>query len=214
MKALRFILTGIGLTSLLSCDPIVTFTEPQPEGAGNLSKFPKRIQGHYLSMEDSSTLQVDNGLMQRIYDIEQKIHPNQLSSDEKLSGDTLFNLKNNEKTPVRIEGDSIIYKMHYIDTLFCIDTGNVLRKFKGYYFLNSRFGKSGWEVKKIQLSGGQLIVSGITEQSDIDNLKAIAETVQDTVLPYQYKASRKQFKRYLRNNGFSDHETFLRQKKN
>ncbi len=214
MKALKIILTGTILTCLFSCDPIVTFTEPQPAGTGNLSKFPKRLLGQYLSMEDSSTLQIDNGMMQRIYDITEKIHANQLSSNEKLSGDTLINLTTNEKTPVVVEGDSIIYRLHYIDTMFRIDTDNVVRKFKGFYFLNSRSGKNGWEVKKMQLSQGQLIVSSITEQSDIDNLKAVVETVQDTVLPYQFNANRKQFKKYVRNNGFSDHETFIRQKKN
>ncbi|MHC1776024.1 MAG: hypothetical protein AB9834_11495 [Lentimicrobium sp.] len=214
MKAFKIILAGLILTGLLSCDPVVTFTEPQPEGTDNLLKFPKRLQGLYLSTEDSSTLQVDNRLMRRVYDVGQKIHPNQLSSEEKLMGDTLINLATNEKIPVRIDGDSIIYSLNFIDTLFRIDTSNVVRKYKGYYFLNSHFGKNGWEVKKLQLTKGQLVISSITEQSDIDNLKAVVETVQDTVLPFRFKATRKQFKKYVRNNGFSNHETFLRQKKN
>lgn len=214
MKAIKIMLAGFILTGLFSCDPLVTFTEPQPEGADNLSKFPKRLQGFYLSLDDSSTLQIDNGLIQRIFDVDQKIHPNQLSSEEKLSGDTLFNQESNEKIPVRIDGDSIIYSIRYFDTIFRIDTENVVRKFKGYYFLNSHYGKNGWEVQKLQFSRGQLVISRITEQSDIDNLKAVVETIQDTVLPYQVKASRKQFKKYVKQNGFSDHETFMRQKKN
>jgi hypothetical protein len=212
MKALRIILNVIIVSVLFSCDPIVTFTEPQPDGTGNLAKFPKRIQGQYMSTEDSSTLIVDNLLIRRIYDLEQKFHPNQLSSNEILSGDTLINLTTHEKTLIRLDGDSMLTRLHYIDTMFLIDEDNVVRKLKGYYFLNSRYGKNGWEVRKLQLSEGQLIVSEITEQSDIDNLKAIAETVQDTALPYQFKATKKEFKKYVRNDGFGAHETFLRQK--
>jgi hypothetical protein len=165
-----------------------------------------------MSTEDSSTLIVDNLLIRRIYDLEQKFHPNQLSSNEILSGDTLINLTTHEKTLIRLDGDSMLTRLHYIDTMFLIDEDNVVRKLKGYYFLNSRYGKNGWEVRKLQLSEGQLIVSEITEQSDIDNLKAIAETVQDTALPYQFKATKKEFKKYVRNDGFGAHETFLRQK--
>ncbi len=214
MKALKIIFAGIILTSLLSCDPVVSFTEPQPLNMKNLSDFPRRIQGKYLSMEDSSTLIINNKLIQRIYDYEQKIHPSQLSADEKLSGDTLINQATNEKILVMFDGDSILYRLHYTDTIFLINYDNVVRKFKGYYFLNTRFGKNGWEVKKLQLSKGQLVVSSISGQSDIDNLKAIAETVQDTTLPYQFKATKKQFKKYIRNEGFSDNEIFLRQKNN
>jgi hypothetical protein len=95
-----------------------------------------------------------------------------------------------------------------------MDYDNVVRKFKGYYFLNIRYDKTSWEVKKIQLSKGQLVISSISTKLDIDNLKEITETPTDTVPPYKFSATKKQFKELIRNDGFSDSEKFVRQRKN
>jgi hypothetical protein len=214
MKRLKLISTFIILISLFSCEPPVTFNEPQPTGTDNLSKFPKRLQGQYLSLADNSTLSIDDKLIQRIYDYDYKVHPNQLDSTLRLLGDTIFDLKTNEKTIIKREGDSLITHVHYIDTLFQINYDNIIRKFKGYYFLNTRYEKTSWEVKKIQLSEGQLLISNIFTKLDIDNLREITERPTDTVPPYKFTATKKQFKEFIKNDGFSDSETFVRQRKN
>jgi hypothetical protein len=214
MKRLKFISTFIILTSLFACEPPVTFNEPQPTDIDNLSKFPKRLQGQYLSLADNSTLSISDKLIQRTYDYDYKVHPNQLDSNSRLLGDTIIDLTTNEKTVIKREGDSLITHIHYIDTLFQMDFDNVVRKFKGYYFLNTRYDKTSWEVKKIQLVKGQLIVSRISTKEDIENLKEITETVTDTIPPYKFSATKKQFKEFIKNDGFSDNETFVRQKKN
>jgi len=214
MKRLKFITTIIILTSLFSCKPPVTFNEPQPTDTDNLSKFPNRLQGQYLSLADNSTLVIGDKLIQRIYDFDQKIHPSQLDSNSRLSGDTIINLTTNTRESVKREGDSLVTHIHYIDTLFQMDYDNVVRKFKGYYFLNKRYDKESWEVKKIELSKGQLVVSSISTKQDIENLKTITESTQDTVAPYKFATTKKQFKEFIKNDGFTDSETFVRQKKN
>jgi len=214
MKRLKFITTIIILTSLFSCQPPVTFNEPQPTDTDNLSKFPNRLQGQYLSLADNSTLVIGDKLIQRIYDFNQKIHPSQLDSNSRLSGDTIINLTTNTREVVKRDGDSLVTHIHYIDTLFQMDYDNVVRKFKGYYFLNKRYDKESWEVKKIELSKGQLVVSSISTKQDIENLKTITESTQDTVAPYKFATTKKQFKKFIKNDGFSDSETFVRQKKN
>jgi len=117
----------------------------------------------------------------------------------------------------------LVTHIGYIDTLFQIDYDNVVRKFKGFYFLNKRQGfyflskrldKESWEVKKIELSKGQLVVSSISSKEDIENLKAITESSQDTVAPYNFAATKKQFKEFVKSKGFTDSEKFIRQKKN
>ncbi|MCA6445108.1 MAG: hypothetical protein IM600_16890, partial [Bacteroidetes bacterium] len=75
MKRLKFITTIIILTSLFACEPPVTFNEPQPTDTDNLSKFPDRLQGQYLSLADNSVLVIGDKVIQRIYDFDQKIHP-------------------------------------------------------------------------------------------------------------------------------------------
>ena len=158
MKRLKFITTIIILTSLFACESPVTFNEPQPTDTDNLSKFPDRLQGQYLSLADNSALVIGDKLIQRIYDFDQKIHPSQLDSNSRISGDTIINLMTNTREVVKRDGDSLVAHIHYIDTLFQMDYDNVVRKFKGYYFLNKRYDKESWEVKKIELSKGQLIV--------------------------------------------------------
>jgi hypothetical protein len=215
MKLLKFISTIIILTGLFSCgEPPVTFNEPQPTETDNLLKFPRRLQGQYSSLADNSELVIDDKLIQRIYDFDLKIHPSELDSNTRLSGDTIINLITNKREVVKRDGDSLVTHIHYIDTLFQMNYDNVVRKFKGYYFLNKRYNKESWEVKKIELSKGQLIVSSISTEQDIVNLKAITESNQDTVAPNKFTTTKKQFKEFIKNDGFSDKETFVRLKKN
>lgn len=213
MKRLNLISTFIILTSLFACQPPVTFIEPQPADTDNLSEFPKRLQGQYISLEDNSTLKISDNLIQRIYDFDNKVHPNQLDSTTRLSGDTIINLITNERNLIKRDGDSLINRVHYIDTLFQMNYDNVVRKFKGYYFLNTRYDKTSWEVKKIQLLKGQLVISSISTKQDIENLVEITETATDTIPPYKFTATKKQFKKFIKNDGFRNSEIFVKQKK-
>jgi hypothetical protein len=217
---------------LVACAPPVTFNEPQPTDTDNLVEFPNRLQGQYLCSADSSALIIDAKTIQRIYDFDYKIHPSQIDSNSRLSGDTIINVTTITREIVKRAGDSLVTHINYIDTLFQIDYDNVVRKFKGFYFLNKRQGfyflskrqgfyflskrldKDSWEVKKIELSKGQLIVSSISSKEDIENLKAITESSQDTVAPYNFAATKKHFKEFVKNKGFTDSEHFIRQKKN
>ena len=214
MKRLKLISTFIILASLFACVPPVTFDEPQPTDTDNLSKFPNRLQGQYISLADNSTLSISDKLIQRIYDYDYKIHVNQLDSNSRLVGDTVVDLETNERTLIKRDGDSLLTHIHHIDTLFQMNYDNVVRKFKGYYFLNTRYDKESWEVKKIQLSKGQLVISNISTKLDLENLREITETTQDTVPPYKFTTTKRQFKKFIKNDGFSDSETFVRQKKN
>jgi hypothetical protein len=213
MKTRNSILAIALMLCFLSCDPLVTFTTPQPTGADNLSEIPNRLQGEYFSFDNGSVLRINEKVIQRSYDFEVKSHKDQLSNDEQLSGDTLFNMSTQRKTPVKIEGDSLITRFHFVDTIFQISEKNILRKFKGYYFLNMLYSENSWEVRKLQLSKGELTVSSIRGQDDIDHLKKIAESANDTVPPYRFTANRKQLKKYIKDEGFSMTETFVRQKK-
>ncbi|HLW31429.1 MAG TPA: hypothetical protein VKX40_04135 [Aequorivita sp.] len=202
------------LTSFFACEPPVTFSEPQPTNTNNLSRFPNRLQGLYISLADSSTLSIDERLIQRIYDYDYRIHPNQIDSTLRIVGDTLVDLENNEKIFIKRDGDSLLAHIHYTDTLFLLTQDNVVRKFKGNFFLNTRYEKQGWEVKKVHLTKGQLIISSVSTKADIETLKELTKTTQDTIPPYKFTTTRRQFKRFVKNNGFSDKETFIKLRKN
>lgn len=202
------------MIGLVACEPLVTFIEPQPVDTENLSKFPSRLRGVYLSLSDSSILTINDKLIQRTYDFEYKIHPNQLASTARLLGDTLINVETSERELIKQDGDSLLIHIHIVDTLFLMDYDNVVRKFKGRYFLNTRDDKSGWSVEKMQLSKGQLMISSISTKEEIESLKVITETAQDTVAPYNFIATKRQFKKFVKNGGFSDSETFVKMKPN
>jgi len=213
MKLLRFISTIIVLTCFIACEPTVTFNEPQPADTDNLTKFPKRLQGQYVSLEDSSTLFVLDNVIIRTYDYVSILHPNQLGNiNATLSGDTVIDNPTNEKTAVTYIGDSIKLPIHCVDTMFQLDYDNVVRKFKGYYFLNTRYDKANWEVKKVKLTKGQLVISSISTKLEIEKLIEITDSPNDTVPPYNFKATKKQFKEFIKNDGFIDSEIFVKQK--
>jgi hypothetical protein len=64
----------------------------------------------------------------------------------------------------------------------------------------------------MNLSKGQLIIS-ISTKEDIENLKGINETAKDSVANYNFAATKRQFKKFVKNDGFGDSETFMKLKK-
>jgi len=213
MKKFKIVLIIIVLINLYTCNPPVTFTEPQPAGTNNLNKFPERLTGEYLSTYDSSILKITDKLIVRTYDFDYVFFANQLDSNLIISGDTIIDTVYNEKTLFKKVGDSLIHHVHNVDTLFLLNNENILKKFKGFYFINILYVENCWVVKKIQIHKGELTVSSISSQMEIDNLKEITEMMDDTVPPYNFTVTKKQFKEFVVNDGFSEVESFVRLKK-
>jgi hypothetical protein len=211
-EKLKYMVSMLLLTGFIACEEPVTFTEPQPAGTADLEKFPKRLQGNYRSTDDNSVLIIDDKLIQRVYDFDQKMHKNQLDSNSRLSGDTLINLKTKERILVTIEGDSILNPVNFVDTIFWFDADHLLRKYKGYYFLNSFTGK-GWEVMKLEQLKGELTVSTISPEVELESLKEITESPEDTTSYRQFTLTKKQFQDFVKKGGFGEGEKFVKQKK-
>ncbi len=213
MKILNYLLIFSALILIASCgQPTVSFTEPQPADANDLKQFPKRIQGHYVSADDSSLLIIDANLIQRIYDFHYKVHPNQLDNHFVITDDAIINEETAEKIPFAKDGDSLIIHEYGVDTIFMINMDNVLRKSKGYYFLNIRTDEDKWTVRKIDLKKGELKISQISRQYELDNLMEISETPEDTIPPESFNINKKQFNEFVKKGGFSDTEVFVRLK--
>lgn len=207
-KQMSFLLFMVGLI-LFACESPAVFEKPQPPDVAALGGFPKPIQGKYQSSEDSSFLEITASSLIRCYDFYLKIHITQLDSAQQIIGDTLFDLKTNKGELIQIEGDSIVTRITEYHTLFMIDELNVLKKFKGYYFVNIFVPPDTWEVKKLKFSRGRLILSSISPKEDIAQLKAITETTQDTSSQV-FSPTQKQFKKFVRNEGFRDTEEFMK----
>ena len=152
-------------------------------------------------------MSINNQIIIRHYDYDIKVPKDSISSSYKLVGDTLIDQANGTKVKVIVEGHTIIQHEEWSDTLFNISADNVLKKFKGYYFLNSLYSGSSWEVKKISLEKGVLKVSSISAKDDIQKLKEITETTADTASTL-FTLTRRQFKKFVRQDGFGEQETF------
>jgi hypothetical protein len=195
------------------CEPAATFDKPQPENAKSLTSFSERLQGKYLSADQASIVTITDRLLVRQYDFDFKEHKDSMGKSYKLVGDTLIYLRDGTKEKVIVNGDTIIQRANWTDTLFKISADNVLKKFKGYYFLNNRYSDNSWEVKELSLKKGVLTVGSVSEKDDIQKLKEITETITDTTST-NFILSRRQFKIFMRQGGFGEQEMFIRITKN
>jgi len=209
MKNLIWLSFFLASLFMIACQPPVTFDKPQPADIPPAGRFPARYQGKYQSMADNSILEINPNSIIRNSCYEEKIHLSQLDSSMQLIGDTLFDLVSSRGSAVQIEGDSIVRNITEIDTLFKIDALNVLKKYKGYYFINIFTMPANWQVQKLGFSRGKLTMSSINTTEDIEQLKALTESTQDSI-PYVFSPTQKQFKKFVKDDGFRDAETFSR----
>ena len=214
MKKIKIISVFLILTNLFACstnEPPVTFNEPQPAETRNLSKFPNKLQGNYLSLNDNSLLIISDKLIQRVTTIDNVIHLSELDSNSRLSGDTIFNSITNSTIVVTRKGDSLYHHGRYIDTLFQIGINNVLRRQNSNYFLSTKHDDESWIIQKINISDDQLLISNISLEMDKESLKMITKLTQDTISPFKYKATQKQFMNFINSGGFKETERFVNQ---
>lgn len=213
MKRLHNIYLLIALALITSCgEPPIVFIEPQPIGSKDLFTFPNRIQGQYVSKIDSSLLVIEDVLIKRVYDFYYKVHPNQLDSQLVFVDDKIINEQTLEKISFIKEGDSLLIHEHGTDTLFFVSQQNVLRKSKGYYFLNFYIDEDKWSVRKMEIIKGQLKISRISRQYELDNLMEITASPEDTIPPETFNISKKEFNEFVKRGGFTDEEIFLKLK--
>jgi len=193
----------------ISCKDPVTFDRPQPDNTESLTGFPEKITGNYLSTDKASILSIDSNSIIRTYDFDEKELKDSLDTSLVLKGDTLFNRHSDEKVKVILKGDTLLHHVHMEDTMFVISDSNILKHFKGFYFLNCKKSNNSWFVQKLSLSNGILTLGEISDSSDLNRLKEITETQNDTVTT-PFSLSRKQFRKFLRHDGFSKEQYFTR----
>ena len=207
---IRYGIAAIFLFTIPACRPPVTFDQPQPPNAKSLSFFPKRLQGDYLSSDHVSVLTISEVSAIREYDFASKLSKDSLFFNKyRLNGDTLTEITNGNQKHVFVAGDTIYADNSGTDTLFYISTTNVLKKFKGYYFLNKLYDKDAWTLQRLSLTGGILTLSEITDSVHINQLKEITETPADTICS-NFKLNQAQFNKFISGNGFDSSEQFTR----
>jgi len=208
VKKLYFILLVI---LLYSCkESIVQFSEPQPEHKNDMKSFPGKLIGNYYNSENETDLEITKYFIIKKILVRDTINRKELSEFEVLNNDTIINKKTSEKIIVKKLNDSLFTNYVYTDTIFRIDDENVLRKFKGYYFLNFKTRENNWSVKKLFQKNGQLNINDITTKEEIELLEEIIETKKDSTKPFVIKPTKQQFREFLKRNGFKEGEIYLK----
>ena len=171
------------------------------------------MQGEFIADDQASVVTISDDLILRKYDYIVKTTKDSIPFPFHLRNDTLFSNENGDSvfaTNVKVTGDTIITNVRYIDTLFMLSDSSVLKKFKGYYFLNERFNRDNtctWSVRKLLVEKGVLTITEIGTPKDLDDLRTITETADSTQT--NFAPSRKQFKQFLKTEG-EDGEKFTR----
>jgi hypothetical protein len=208
MKKHPIVLSCIFAFFLYSCET-VTFNQPQPADVKPLSAFPKRIHGKYISNNQASVITIADESMTIVYDYDEKIHKDSIGASYQLIGDTLIDTNNDCKKKIVFNGDTIVQHQNWTDTIFHISQDNILKRFKGYYFLNEQIQPNVWSITKVGLKNGTLTVGRISKETEIAQLREITETITDTTSTH-FNLSKRQFKSFVKHNGFSKEETYTR----
>ena len=188
-----------------ACEPAATFTAPQPAAVRPLKGFPAHLQGLYIVAEGEVQLHIGHTYVVRIYRNEDYLHKDSLKTGMRLEGDSLFRAEGSIAEKVMVKGDTIVRTRMEKDTAFNIAAGDVLKKYKGHYFLSRPYGEDAWEVKKMTYTRGLLTYSYLESSEDLEKLRVITEAGDSTK---QFSLSRQQFRHFIQQGGFSSSDVF------
>lgn len=103
---------------------------------------------------------------------------------------------------------SAFQRWSYYDTLFDVKRGDILRKYKGHYFLNQQVSTNSWRVITLAKIGNGLSLGTISTKDDLSNLRTVTETKSDTI--FSFRPTKKEMKKFLKDKGFSHQDTFIK----
>jgi len=207
MKKITFAI-AVSIT-IYSCQPAATFDAPQPEGVNSISSFPSSLHGTYITADSLSKLTINDTMITYNYGYQEKLLKINLDSSFLIVGDTLLDKNNGEKTRIDIAGYTIVRHIYGVDTVFHFSATQVAKKYKGSIFLNSEIEKGKWEVRQLSLGKNILTMSEIATAEDIQKLRTIVDA--DTTI-HHFSPTKKQFKHFMKHDGFGTKEVFYRMK--
>jgi hypothetical protein len=163
------------LIFLIGCGPYIYFKSPQPDRKKNLKNFPKSLIGTYISLNDSSLLIIDAKkiVKKRFENMFMPIDSFKAETGDTLIKDTSFIFTDNWHIKMKVMGDSIYVNSSREEDIFTISDEQLLRKFKGYYFLNFKDTNDLWRVELIKKTKDTLEFGSILTKEDLEQIKGI-----------------------------------------
>ncbi|MCB2195036.1 MAG: hypothetical protein KQH79_04210 [Bacteroidetes bacterium] len=165
------------LLFLLGCGPYIWFKVPQPQGRENLTAFPVELQGKYSSVVDTVIIHIEKERIIREYRENLLMTKGEFREEtgDSIAEDTTFTFSGNWQITVKSFGDSVQIFSKKDDELFHISERQILREYKGYYFLNYKDTNNFWKVKILDLQQDSLEFDFILSDDDMRQIRNITK---------------------------------------
>lgn len=224
MKNALYIFLIICLVSCVGNYEYVRFETAQPEGVKESKSFNKIVNGEYTNCSNSDDkLIISNELILNSRTFKFKSHRADLDFDSTITIDRsideeLIKLFTNEGYKIEISGDTINASQTTVDTVFWISENQVLKKFKGSYFLNFKRDENSWDVSRLNLTKDTLLIGQISPSDTLLRFDFVEKTEDfdasdsTTTTVYSINPSKRQFKNLMKLNSFDECECYYKKK--
>lgn len=134
-----------------SCIEDLNFVRPQPDGVKNTGYFSPKFLGTYFCRSDSSTLTIFSDRIVRHYHALEVLSRAELDtmSDIEVSDSLIYCDEFPEPLAVEYFGDSARVTIDFDEPFFTPSDSQLVRWYKGYYFLNYRSENGLWTIKAL-----------------------------------------------------------------
>ncbi|PSR15329.1 MAG: hypothetical protein DA408_03530 [Bacteroidetes bacterium] len=164
-------------TFLLTCDPPIAFTKPQPDVYPAATAFEPAYQGSYFCTGDSAILHVtDQGIYkEKTIEFETTLEEIKATKGVHLEGDQLYFDRSAEPIDLIYLDDNVVSGQLVLrDTLFWLRYGQVLKYYKGHQVLNKKLPNKQWAVQVLSMDeDGNLTLFTTKLPEDLAELEAI-----------------------------------------
>lgn len=195
----------------------LNFEEPQPSGDKDENKFKNKFQGSYLCLEDSSILTIGKDNIVQQWRITANITKTQIDTTDEieLKDGLLYTDNDAEPFHVIFRGDTAELTYDYDKIIFELADNQLLRYYKGMYFLNFKESEDLWSVKTVTLDkegiltinrihGGEQEIQMIKEMTSVDTIT----DKQGKIVDYRVRPTRKELKEILKSDLFKEGKEF------
>jgi hypothetical protein len=152
------------------------FENPQPINDSELSSFPNKFKGIYMS-EDSLFLNITNNMIFSEREYKFRFHKNQLDSLKEYFDvvDSMYISKDKKEIfNSKKVGDSIEFASKNIDTIFQLSDSQKAKRINGFLVLNQR-DSIYWKVKLLNLNKNTLTIKQLYSDSDLIRMDSITK---------------------------------------
>lgn len=214
------ILSFLGLFLLSSCEESISFQQPQPTGKRNLKRIPKALHGTYAEVDGLGHISINTKGITSWHQFQFKTHRDSidlaLDSFEVVHQNGKFLVLKNDYNMLKVQWvkDSAVGTYSFSKLFFELSGEQILRKFKGHYFLNTKAQDSIWQVKILSIDGSKLRLSEFRNPKELDELKELTsveniEVVERNTAAPLVNPSRKELKQLMTHNS-TTHKEFIK----